>query len=146
MQLYHTNPVEPLDNLSHLEYMTEPSTTQKSFDIVSPLVNSQNLQSKLVLSDANLNSSFLITALPPGSPFWHAPCKLYSRVGSPHRCSYYKSILSRINFLLQSPQDSSVVTKLVVLSLVCENLIHDPKLTKSEAASKARYSFINKFP
>lgn len=145
MQLYHTNPLELLDNRTYLEHMVEPSITQKSSDAFPPLVNIENLQSNLVLSDANLDTSFLITALPACSPFWHAPCKLYSRVGSPHRRSYYKSILSRIKFLLQSPQDSSVVTKLVVLSLVCENLIQDPKLTKSEAASKARHSFINKF-
>lgn len=74
---------------------------------------------------------------------WHAPCKTYSRVGSPHRCFYYTHVLSRIIHLLKSPQDPSVITKLAVLSLVCEYLIKDAKLTKSEAACKARLMFMN---
>lgn len=98
------------------------------------------IQNPLFSELPSSSGSDLFTA---SSSTWHAPSKNYSRVGSPHRCFYYSHVLSRIIHLLKLPQDPSVITKLSVLSLVCEYLIKDTKLTKSEAACKARLAFMN---
>lgn len=96
-----------------------------------------------LFSDLPSSSSSSSDPFTASSSTWHAPSKNYSRVGSPHRCFYYTHVLSRIIHLLKLPQDPSVITKLSVLSLVCEYLIKDTKLTKSEAACKARLAFMN---
>lgn len=117
----------PLDN-------SIPEDTTKIKDEVS--LSSKSSFSEPLASIRDSSSS------EPSQDTWQAPCKAYSRVGSPHRSFYYSSILARILFLLKTPHEDSLVTKLAVLARVCEFLIKDVKLTKFEAASRARQVFI----